>query len=183
MNTFENPDQTAVNQAEALASVEDQQRHFITGQIVAPAGQRIDPLSFEALQEMGLLAQTSNRGARILRALLASALVTLLLILYIRRFEAHLLGADSDNLALMALLFLVALAAMRAFGSANIYLMPAAVLGIVYVALGTPNLAIIAAIGFAFLSSMLSRSPSLEIASLVAAGNIGAILTLRTRGD
>ena len=181
-NTFENPDQTAINQAEALAGVEDQQRQFITGQIVAPAGQRIDALSFEALQELGLLAQTANRGARVLRALMASALVTILLGLYMSRFEQQMLSSDPVKLALIAVLFLVALVMMRAFGSANIYLMPAAALGIVYVAISTPNLAIVAAVGFAFLSSLLSRSPSLEIASLVVAGNIGAILTLRNAG-
>ena len=181
-NTFENPSQTTINQAEALASVEDQQRQFIAGQIVAPAGQRIDALSFEALQELGLLAQTANRGARVLRAAVASALVTLLLSLYISRFEPQLLSLDRGNLLLITVLFLVALVMMRAFGSANIYLMPAAALGIVYVAIGTPNFAIVAAVGFAFLSSLLSRSPSLEIASLVAAGNIGAILTLRNAG-
>ncbi len=181
-NTFENPDQTAINQAEALALVEDQQRQFVTGQIVAPAGQRIDALSFEALQELGLLAQTSNRGPRVLRALAASALVTLMLGLYISRFQPHMLTDKSQNLLLVAILFLVALAMMRAFGSANIYLMPAAALGIIYVAISTPNLAIIAAIGFAFLSSLLSRSPSLEIAALVAAGNISAILTLKNAG-
>ncbi len=181
-NTFENPDQTAINQAAALANVEDQQRQFIAGQIVAPAGQRIDALSFEALQELGLLARTSNRAPRILRALLASSLVVIMLGLYISRFEPHLISSDNSNLLLIAVLFLVALAAMRAFGHANIYLMPAAALGIVYVAISTPNLAIVAAIGFAFLSSLLSRSPSLEIASLIAAGNIGAILTLRNAG-
>ena len=181
-NTFENPDQTAINQAAALADVENQQRQFIAGQIVAPAGQRIDALSFEALQELGLLAQTSNRAPRILRALLASALAAALLGLYISRFEPQLISSDSSNLLLIAVLFLVALAAMRAFGNANIYLMPAAALGIVYVAISTPNLAIVAAIGFAFLSSLLSRSPSLEIASLIAAGNIGAVLTLRHAG-
>lgn len=181
-NTFENADQTASNRASALAQVGDQQRHFITGQIVAPAGQRIDALSYEALQELGLLAQTSNRSARILRALVASSLVTFMLGLYISRFESRLLAADFRDLALLAALFLVALGTMRAFGIANIYLMPAAALGIVYVAISTPNLAIVAAIGFAFLSSLLSRSPSLEIASLVAAGNIGAILTLRNAG-
>lgn len=181
-NTFENPDQTAINQAAALANVENQQRQFIAGQIVAPAGQRVDALSFEALQELGLLAQTSNRAPRILRALLASSLVAILLGLYVSRFESHLISSDSSNLILIAVLFLVALASMRAFGNANIYLMPAAALGIVYVAISTPNLAIIAAIGFAFLSSLLSRSPSLEIASLIAAGNIGAILTLRNAG-
>ena len=71
---------------------------------------------------------------------------------------------------------------MRAFGNANIYLMPAAALGIVYVAISSPNLAIVTALGFAFLSSLISRSPSLEIASLVAASNITAILTLRNAG-
>lgn len=181
-NTFENPEQTAINRAAALARVEDQQRQFITGQIVAPAGQRIDALSLEALQELGLLAQTSNRGPRILRALVASALVTLLLAMYVSRFEPNMLTTDRASLVQMAVLFLVALATMRAFGSANIYLMPAAALGIIYVAIGSPNLAIVAAIGFAFLSALLSRSPSLEIASLVAAGNIGAILTLRNAG-
>ena len=181
-NTFENPDQTAINQAEALAKVEDQQRQFIAGQIVAPAGQRIDALSFEALQELGLLAQTANRGPRVLRALVASALATIMLGLYIGRFEPQMISLDRANLLLIAALFLVALATMRAFGSANIYLMPAAALGIVYVAISTPNFAIVAAVGFAFLSSLLSRSPSLEIASLVAAGNIGAILTLRNAG-
>lgn len=181
-NTFENPDQTAINQAEALAKVDNQQRHFIAGQIVAPAGQRIDALSFEALQELGLLAQTSNRGPRVLRALVASALVTFLFCLYVSRFEPNLFSLQSKNLVLLATLFLVALATMRAFGSANIYLMPAAALGIVYIAISKPNLAIIAAIGFAFLSSLLSRSPSLETATLVAAGNIGAILTLRNAG-
>ena len=181
-NTFENPDQTAINKAAALAKVENQQRQFIAGQIVAPAGQRIDALSFEALQELGLLAQTSNRAPRILRALLASSLVAILLGLYVSRFESHLISSDSSNLVLIAVLFLVALASMRAFGNANIYLMPAAALGIVYVAISSPNLAIVAAIGFAFLGSLLSRSPSLEIASLIAAGNIGAILTLRNAG-
>ena len=181
-NTFENPNQTAILQAEALADVEDQQRQFIAGQIVAPAGQRIDALSFEALQELGLLTQTRNRGARILRALISGTLVTVLLGLYIGRFEPHLFFTDSSSLVLIAIIFLVALAAMRAFGNANIYLMPAAALGIVYVAISTPNLAIVAAIGFAFLSGLLSRSPSLEIASLVVAGNLGAILTLRNAG-
>ncbi len=181
-NTFENPEQTAANQASALAQIENQQRQFIAGQIVAPAGQRIDALSYEALQELGLLAQTSNRPARILRALVASSLATFLLGLYISRFEAQLLTAGFQDLLLIAVLFLVALGTMRAFGSANIYLMPAAALGIVYVAISSPNLAIVAAIGFAFLSSLLSRSPSLEIASLVAAGNLGAILSLRNAG-
>ena len=181
-NTFENPEQTAIDRAEALNRVENQQRQFIAGQIVAPAGQRIDALSFEALQELGLLVQTSNRGLRILRAMLASTLIVVLLGLYVSQFERHLIDSDHKNLILIAVLFLVALAAMRAFGISNIYLMPAAALGIVFVAIGSPNLAIVASIGFAFLGGLLSRSPSLEISSLIAAGNIGAILTLRNAG-
>lgn len=182
VNQFENPVQTTIDQAEALDNLEEQQRQFIAGQIVAPANQPIDALSYEALRELGMLAQTSNRGLHILRALLASTLVVVLLGLYVSRFESHLVLSDSRNLLLIAILFLVALASLRAFGDANIYLMPAAALGIVYVAISTPNLAIVAAIGFAFLGGLLSRSPSLEIASLIAAGNIGAILTLRNAG-
>jgi len=181
-NTFENPEQTAIDRAEALNNVEAQQRQFIAGQTVAPANQPIDSLSLEALQELGLLARTGNRGARILRALLASALVVALLGMYVSRFEPHLVSQGHKDLLLIAVLFLVALAAMRMFGIANIYLMPAAALGIVYVAIATPNLAIVGAIGFAFLAGLLSRGPSLEIASLIAAGNIGAILTLRNAG-
>lgn len=181
-NTFENPEQTAIDRVEALNNVEAQQRQFIAGQTVAPANQPVDSLSLEALQELGLLARTGNRGARILRALLASGLVAALLALYIGRFERHLASQSQQDLLLIAVLFLVALAAMRMFGIANIYLMPAAALGIVYVAIGTPHLAIVGAVSFAFLGGLLSRGPSLEIASLIAASNIGAILTLRSAG-
>ena len=181
-NTFENPEQTALDRQEALSSVADQQRQFIAGQIVAPANLPIDRLSFEALQELGLLAQTSNRGLRILRAFLASALVMVLMGLYIRRFEPKLLYSDTQTMMLIAALFLIALSVVRGFGTSNIYLIPAAALGILYVAISTPNFAIIGALGFAFLGGLLGRSPSLEIASLIAAGNISAILTLRNAG-
>ena len=180
-NTFENPEQTALDRAAALDGVADQQRQFIAGQTVAPANQPIDALSYEALNELGLLAQPGNRAIRILRALLASGLVALLLGLYMLRFEPQVLGGARD-LLLIGALFLLALALMRAFGVNNIYLMPAAALGIVYVAISTPNLAIVATIGFAFLCGLLSRSPSLEIVSLIAAGGIGAILSLRNAG-
>ncbi len=180
-NTFVNPEQSAIDLAAALDSVENQQRQFIAGQTVAPANQPIDALSFEALNELGLLTQPSNRNIRILRALLASLLVTMLLGLYMLRFEQQILRSARD-LLLIGALFLLALALMRAFGINNIYLMPAAALGIVYVAVSTPNLAIIATVGFAFLCGLLSRSPSLEIVSLIAAGGIGAILTLRNAG-
>ncbi len=181
-NTYQNPEQTAIDREAALDNIEEQERHFIAGQIVAPANQPIDALSFEALQELGMLAQTSNRGLHILRALLASLLVITMLGLYIRRFEAQLFYSDRKSLLLIAGLFLFALGAMRAGGTANVYLMPVAALGMVYVALSSPNLAIVTTVSFAFLGSLLSRSPSLEIACLIAAGNIGAILTLRNAG-
>lgn len=181
-NTFENPEQTALDRQEALNSIADQQRHFIVGQIVAPANQPIDNLSLEALQELGLLVQTSSRGPRILRAFLASALVIALIGLYISRFEPRLLDAEAKTLLLVAALFLIALSILRAFGASSIYLMPAAALGILFVAISTPNFAIIGALGFAFLGGLLGRSPSLEIASFIAAGSISAILTLRNAG-
>ena len=181
-NTFENPEQTDIDREAALNSVADQQRQYIIGQIVAPANLPIDNLSFEALQELGLLTQTSNRGLRILRAFLASILVMVLTGLYISRFEPRLLYADTKTMTLIAVLFLIALSAVRAFGADNIYLMPAAALGILYVGISTPNFAIVGTLGFAFLSGLSGRSPSFEVASLIAAANISAILTLRDAG-
>ena len=181
-NTFENPEQTALDRDEALENVEAQQRHFVAGQIVAAANQRIDSLSFEALQELGLLVQTSNRGSRLVRALLASTLVTIMLGLYVIRYDSQLMRTESQTLLLLAAMFLIALASVRIFGTGNIYLLPAAALGMLYVALGRPHLALVAAVGLAFLGGLLNRSPSLEIASLIAAGNFAAILTLRNAG-
>ena len=181
-NTFENPEQTAMDRDEALENVEAQQRHFVAGQIVAAANQRIDSLSFEALQELGLLVQTSNRGSRLVRALLASTLVTVMLSLYVIRYDSQLMRTESQTLLLLAAMFLIALASVRIFGTTNIYLLPAAALGMLYVALGRPHLALVAAVGLAFLGGLLNRSPSLEIASLIAAGNFAAILTLRNAG-
>jgi len=178
-NTFENTEQTSLDQAEAIASVEGQERHFIAGQIVAPAGQRIDALSLEALQELGLLTRGSERNTRILRAMLASALVTFMLSIYISRYEAALLHNQRLTLLILGGLFLVALAAARLIGGANHYLMPAAALGIVIVAISKPNLAVVFTLCFALLSGILSRSPSLEVASMFAFANLGAILTLR----
>ena len=178
-NTFENPEQTAIEREAARNRVEAQERHFIAGQIVASANQPIDKLSYEALQELGLLAQTSNRGSRILRALLASALATLLFAMYLYRAEGQMLAQEPKMLLLLSALFLLALLLARWFGTVNMYLMPAAALGIIFVALSRPNLAIVAGVGFAFLVGLLGRSPSLEYASLVAAANIGAILGVR----
>lgn len=181
-NTFENPTKTQTAQDEAANAVDPQQRQFIVGQTVAPANTVVDELSYEALQQLGLLAENSNRGLRILRAFVASTLVMVLAGLYINRFEAQLFTTDKSTMILVAVVFLIALLAARAVGVfTNIYLFPAAALGILYVATTSPNLAIIGALGFAFLSSLMGRG-SLEIATLFVVGNISAILTLRDAG-
>jgi len=181
-NTFENPEKTLASQEEAANAIEPQQRQFIVGQIVAPANEIVDELSYEALQKLGLLAQVDNRGLFILRAFVASTLTMVLIGLYISRFEPQLFSSDRGTIVLIAVIFLIALITVRAFGlSANIYLFPAAALGILYVSITSPNLAIIGVIGFAFLTGLMGRN-SLEIAALFAAGNITAILTLRDAG-
>ncbi len=181
-NTFENPEKTLTAQTEAANAIEPQQRRFIVGQTVAPANQPIDNLSYEALQQLGLLIQDGNRNLRILRAFVASTLVMVLAGLYISRFEPQLFSSDTTTMTLIAVLFLIGLMVARAFGiESNIYLFPAATLGILYVAITSPNLAIVAIMGFAFLGGLMSRN-SLEIATFIAAGNLSAILTLRDAG-
>lgn len=181
-NTFENPIKTQAAQDDAANAVQDQQRQFIVGQTIAPANEIVDNVTFEALQQLGLLTETSNRSLRVLRAFVASALVMVLAGLYINRFESQLFESDKDTMILIAVIFLLGLIFVRAFGlDANIYLFPAATLGILYVATTSANLAIIGTLGFAFLASLMGRG-SLEIATLFTAGNITAILTLRDAG-
>ena len=181
-NTFENPEKTLASQEEAANAIEPQQRQFIAGQIVTPANEIVDELSYEALQKLGLLAQVTNRGLVILRAFVASTLTMVLIGLYISRFEPQLFSSERGTIVLIAVIFLIALITVRAFGlNANIYLFPAAALGILYVSITSPNLAIIGVIGFSFLTGLMGRN-SLEIAALFATGNITAILTLRDAG-
>lgn len=181
-NTFENPEKTQTARDDAAAAIAPQQRQFFVGQTVAPAFVEIDDLSYEALQKLELLSQDENRGFRILRALVASTLVLVLAGLYINRFESQLFSSDKSTLLLIAVIFLIALIVARAFGiNANIYLFPAATLGILYVATTSPNLAIIGSLGFAFLVGLMGRN-SLEIAVLFTVGNLSAILTLRDAG-
>jgi cyclic-di-AMP phosphodiesterase PgpH len=181
-NTFENPEKTLASQEEAANAIEPQERQFIVGQIVAPANEIVDELSYEALQELGLLAQVDNRGLFILRAFVASTLTIVLIGLYINRFEPQLFTSETGTTVLIAVIFLIALITVRAFGlTGNIYLFPAATLGILSISIISPNLAIVGAIGFAFLTGLMGRN-SLEIATLFAAGNITAILTLRDAG-
>jgi len=181
-NTFENPEKTLTAQNEAADAVEPQQRRFIVGQTVAPANQPIDELSLEALRQLGLLSQDDNRGLRVLRAFVASTLVMVLTGLYISRFEPHLFYSEPLLMTLIAVIFLLALVVARVFGlNTNLYLFPAAALGILYVAITSPNLAIIGSMGFAFLGGLMGQN-SLEVATLIGAGNLSAILTLRDAG-
>jgi len=181
-NTFENPEKTLASQEEAANAIEPQQRQFVVGQIVAPANEIVDELTYEALQKLGLLTQGNNRGLFILRAFVASVLTMVLIGLYISRFEPDLFTSNIGTMVLLAVIFLIALIIVRALGlNANIYLFPAATLGILYISITSPNLAIIGVVGFAFLSGLMGRN-SLEVATLFAAGNITAILTLRDAG-
>jgi putative nucleotidyltransferase with HDIG domain len=181
-NTFENPEKTLETQNAAADAVEPQQRSYLFGQIVASANQPIDDLTFEALQKLGLLSQSENQNLSILRALVASTLVMVLTGLYINRFEPQLFYSESSQVALIAVLFLLALFAARIIGpNENLYLFPAATLGILYVAITNANLAIIGTVGFAFLGGLMGQN-SLETAVYIGAGNLTAILTLRNAG-
>lgn len=181
-NTFENPEKTLEAQNLAEANVPNQERRFVVGQTIARANEPITELSYEALQELGLLTQDNNQGLRILRAFVASTIVMVLAGLYITRFEPHLIYVEPAKMTLLAIIFLIALFTTRAFGlNTNVYIYPAATVGIIYVAVTSPNVAIIGAIGLAFLAGLMGRG-SLEVATLFAAGNISAVLTLRDAG-
>ena len=87
-------------------------RSFVRGQIIIRAGEIATPAHIEALEQFGLLQITQRRTARAVSGLLAMALVTTLLGVYIKRFYPRVL-ADPSLVVLMGMLFLSFLAGAR----------------------------------------------------------------------
>ena len=178
-NTFENLERTEEAREEAATNVEPQERTFKPGVIVAEAGVEIDALTLEALQALGLLTPDDLRTQQVLKSYLASSLVLVVLGLYIARFESHLIYHEPRRLVLLAGIFLVMLALTRILGvNGNIFLFPTATLALIYVAIATPQLAIIASLGLALLVGLMTNN-SLEFVTLAATGNIIGVLSLR----
>jgi putative nucleotidyltransferase with HDIG domain len=177
-NRLANPTATEAARQAAIANTPPERRTFERGQTIIRAGARIEAVDYEALQQFGLLNPPDRRAELIARAFFSSTMVLIAASVYICRCQAHLLK-NARFLALLAAIFLVMLAGVRLFGAdGQIYLYPAAALGVLFVALTAPELAVLGAISLALLIGVM-LGDSLEAAALVAFGGGMGALSLR----
>ena len=177
-NTSENTEATAQAQQQAANSIPPETRSFEAGQIVVAEGTRISAADFEALEQLGLLESEERQAQDILRALLTSVIVMVFIGLYIARFRPSLMHREPRLLFLLAGLFLIMLAGARLVPDNSIYIYPTTALGLLFVTLIGPEIAIVAILGLAFLIAMMYGA-MLEIFALVTIGGLIGILTLR----
>ncbi|NLX09781.1 MAG: HDIG domain-containing protein [Chloroflexi bacterium] len=182
VNAQYNDELTRQAQAQAAESVPAEMRSFVRGQIIIRAGEIATPAHIEALEQFGLLQITQRRTARAVSGLLAMALVTTLLGVYIKRFYPRVL-ADPSLVVLMGMLFLSFLAGARLIameGSVQRYYFPASALAFLVTTLIGPQLGIAVVAALAALVGFMSED-ALEFAVLVAfSGSLGVLSLERT---
>jgi len=178
-NTFENVEETEALREQAATAVETQTRQLTGGQVIVREGELISELDLEALQALNLLNTNESQMQEIARALLASTITMVIISLYLSRFAPQILYTQTRRLTLLAVIFLLMLATTRLLGiQGDIYLFPTTALSMLYIAIAGPQVAVISGLGLAFLTGLIANN-SLQIATLVAAGNLMAALTLR----
>src|SRR5690606_32942982 len=118
----------------------------------------IDSVDYEALDQLGLLDRTDLRAQVILRALLASLLVTVVAALAVIRYSKEL-ALTPQLVGLLASIFLIMLLLGRVFlGETQIYLFPGAALALLFVAVANAPVAIMGVLGLAWLVGLMSAS-------------------------
>jgi cyclic-di-AMP phosphodiesterase PgpH len=177
-NTTENVEATERARQAASETIQEQPMSFRRGQIVVRGGEQIGELEYEALHELGLLQPPDQRIEGIARAFIAVILVTVIMGLYLARFRKSLLYSEPRLLALLAAIFVLMLLGARLAAGSQIYLYPSALLALLYVAIVSPQVALVGAVSLGLLVGLMANN-SLEVATLVVAtGAIGS-LTLR----
>jgi cyclic-di-AMP phosphodiesterase PgpH len=178
-NSFLDAEATANARAKARQSVEPVARTYEAGEIIVREGQSVTSLDVEALDRLGLRQPKSDWGD-LASATLHAVMFTIVLGLYLQRFEAGI-GSRPRNLALLSVLILIFAVAAKAMITGRTvlpYVFPAAALPMLLAVLAGPHLAIIVASIFGILVGTLSGG-SLELGVYAAAGGLVAALVLR----
>lgn len=177
-NTSENIEATERARQEAIANVPDEPRNFQRGQIVIRAGAQIGALEYEALERLGLLQPPDRRWQEIGRSLIMVVIVATMMGLYLGRFNPSLLYSEPRMLVLLAVIFLLLLAGIRFASGNEIYLFPASILALLYVAIISSHVALMGVVGLALLAGVMVDN-SLEVATVIITSGTVAALTLR----
>lgn len=179
-NVFFNEERTKEVQQRARQSVPTETRNFQQGQIVIRAGALVTEADVEALTQIGLLQPADRRIQLLTGALLIVLLVSTVVVFYIRRFYAELIG-QSASLILIGGLYILFIAGARIFSPSDVFLShlyPAAAFALIIVTVVNPQLALILGAALAIMIGLIAEV-SLEITLLIAIGSAVGVLTLR----
>ncbi len=142
-NTFVDEEKTAEERQSVREAVEPVFRTLEKGEVVVRAGERVSQETIEALQAMGL-QQPETRWQSYAATLLYITLLTILLSIYLVKYQFHVLK-DNRKLIFLSLTVLVFTAAARAMIPHTIlsYALPTAALTMMVAALIDSQLALI----------------------------------------
>lgn len=163
----------------AVAAVEPINRTFERGQVIVRAGERIDELDSEALDQLGLLDAPNVQVQAIIRGVASALLMVFIIALYLRRVQPDMLEDLQRLWVLEAILLLTLLMVRLITLTGQIVFAPAAVIGMVYLSLTTPMTAVFATFIVGLLSALMVEN-SLEAALYISMGGVIGALLMRS---
>ena len=178
-NSFLDPIATAEARTRAHDEVSPVLRTFEVDQIIVREGARVEALDVEALDQLGL-RQPQVEWTDVVGAGLLAVLVTLLLCLYLARFQSHVLWNGQQLLLLVLLISFSALVAglMVPGGTVLRYLAPASVAAMLASAALGPHAGVASAVFLGGVVGVMADN-SLELATYITCGGLVAALALR----
>jgi len=177
-NSFLDENATLAARAKVRQAVEPVTRSYEAGQVIVREGETITALDLEALDHLGL-HQPKTDWSDLAGTTLLAAIVTLLLGLYLWRFEPTIWNRTRQLSLLAALIWLFVLAAKIMVPGRTVlpYLFPAAALPMILAVLSGQNLAVLVAALQGGLIGVLSGG-SFELAVFATIGGMIAAMTL-----
>ena len=179
LNSFLDPVATAEAQARAREEVSPVLRTFEADQIIVREGELVTRLDIEALDQLGL-RKSQVKWTDLTGAGLLAILMTLLLCLYLARFQPDVLwnGRPLALLVLLVSMSVLGAGLMVPGGLVLRYLAPAPALAMLASVTLGPHAGVAAAVFLGGVSGVIADN-SLEIATYTALGGLVAALTLR----
>ncbi len=163
----------------AVASVEPVNRSFERGQVIIRAGERMDELDSETLDQFGLLDLPNPQTQGVIRGVTSALLMAFILELYLRRVQPDLLR-DLRRLWVLETILLLTLLSVRLITfTGQVVFIPAAVIGMAYLSLTTPVTAVVTSFVVGLLSALMVDN-SLEVALYISAGSVIGALVIRS---
>ncbi|MBN1810552.1 MAG: HDIG domain-containing protein [Anaerolineae bacterium] len=177
-NSFYDPEATEDARQQARESVGAVLRTFEADQVIVRAGEIVEPLDIEVMDQLGL-RQPQTRWTDFVGAILLALLGTALVFLYLARFRSGVLWSGQQLLLLVLLVSLFALGEWLMVPGGDIlrYLSPAPAMAMLVVATLGPHAGVAAALFLGCVAGAIAGN-SLEVVTYTVVGGIVAALTL-----